>query len=131
MTRSVVVASLLLALCAASASAASKVGFYGCRTFVAKHPVAVVRPTSIVIACGDGNQYLTGVHWSSWATANAKGTGTLHYNDCTPNCAAGHFHTVRATVSLGKAASCKGARVFTSLHAMWPGGDSGQAFSCP
>jgi hypothetical protein len=131
MRRSLLVATLLLVLCAASASAASKVGYYGCRTFVAKHPTAVVKPTSIVVACGDGNLYLTGIHWATWAATEATGTGTVHSNDCKPYCAAGHFHTAAATVTLSKPHTCKGNVVFTNLRLRSKSISAGEGYACP
>jgi hypothetical protein len=51
------------------------------------------KPGKFVLACGDGNWYLTSLKWVRW-TANvgiAKGTDNL--NDCTPDCADGRFHS--------------------------------------
>ncbi|HZP71986.1 MAG TPA: hypothetical protein VFA97_01285 [Gaiellaceae bacterium] len=104
-----------LAVPALAASSSPQSGFYGCRTYTSKHPVAVVRPHSIVVACADGNFYLTRLSWTSWAAAKAVAAGTGHQNDCTPNCAAGHFHTYPADVSLTKPRTCAGHKVFTTL----------------
>jgi hypothetical protein len=54
-----------------------------------------IRPSNFVITCADGNDYLTGLHWSSWpvnasAGAAAFGRGSEHVNDCIPDCARGH-----------------------------------------
>ena len=114
-SRAAVVLALLavrVAAAGASASPASVPGFYGCRAFTSKRPAAVVRPRSIVVACADGNFYLTGIRWSTWGSARAAGAGTGHQNDCTPNCAAGHFHTYPAMVTLTKPKSCDGHAVF-------------------
>ena len=107
---------MLLAVAAATASAATRVGFDGCRGYTAAHPKAIARPTSIVIYCADGNGFLTGLHWSTWGASSATGTGTLHLNDCTPNCAAGKFKTYAATAKLSAPKACKGATVFTKLE---------------
>jgi hypothetical protein len=48
-------------------------------------------PTSILIACGDGNVRVTGLRWSSWTTDQAVGTGAWRQNDCKPDCADGRF----------------------------------------
>lgn len=105
-----------LALPAATAASSSNVpGFYGCRVFLSKKPAAVVRPRSIVVACGDGNLYFTRIRWASWTSSTATGTGVGHQNDCTPNCAAGHFHTYPATARLTKPRPCDGRTVFTTL----------------
>lgn len=45
-----------------------------------------VKPTNYLLACGDGSDGLTGVHWTSWTPAGATGVGTEHLNNCIPNC---------------------------------------------
>jgi hypothetical protein len=75
-----------------------------------------VRPASIVVACADANFYVNHIHWKSWGSASAVGTGTAHRNDCTPNCAAGHFHSSTVTVRLSKVVTCvKGRREFARI----------------
>jgi hypothetical protein len=61
---------------------------------------AEVEPSSFVLACGDGGNGLTSVHWTKWAPADAVGVGTEYLNDCTPNCASGHFHNYPVDISL-------------------------------
>ncbi len=87
--------------------------------FVAPPPVLIgcshhaqVRPAQVVFACGDGNFYADGISWSHWGTADAEGVGTAHQNDCTPYCAAGHFHVYKAlSVRLSRPVACiKGGR---------------------
>lgn len=56
-----------------------------------------VEPTEIVLACADDNAILEALHWTSWTATSATAVGTLVYNDCTPNCAEGHFHHVPGT----------------------------------
>ncbi len=73
-----------------------------------------VRPRSILVACGDGNFFLTGLSWSHWNARRADGAGTGHQNDCTPDCARGHFHLYRVAVRLFRPVTCKnGQREFT------------------
>ena len=81
---------------------------------------AVVRPQSIVFACGDGNFYATSLHWSRWTTTEAVAQGVGHQNDCKPYCAAGHFHAFPLTVRLSHVVSCvRGKRVFAEIA--WDG----------
>jgi hypothetical protein len=54
-------------------------------------PAPVIEPSQIMLACGDGNAYITAINWSSWTSTSASGTGTYVQNDCSPNCAAGTF----------------------------------------
>jgi hypothetical protein len=77
-----------------------------------------IRPSAIVFACGDGNFYATGLHWKRWNGTDAVATGTGHQNDCTPNCAAGRFHTFPLTVRLSRVVACvRGRREFS--RAAW------------
>jgi len=100
-------AVFVLALCAASATDAStaRPAFEGCLTG------PVVRPASIVVACGDGNFYISGLKWSAWTATAATATGTAHQNDCTPYCAAGHFHTYPLALKLFRPKTCSNGRV--------------------
>jgi hypothetical protein len=54
-------------------------------------------PGQIVMACADYGALMEGLRWTSWTAANATAVGTLVYNDCTPDCAAGHHHRVPGT----------------------------------
>jgi hypothetical protein len=62
----------------------------------------VIMPSSYVLACGDGNDYLTGLHWVSWHSV-AYGWGWEKINSCTPNCARGHFRSYPVLVNLWRA----------------------------
>ncbi len=70
-----------------------------------------VRPTSVVFACGDGGVYADGVRWSSWGEPFATATATMHANDCTPNCAEGHFHTYAAILAVSGRQRCPNGQV--------------------
>nr|WP_031223960.1 hypothetical protein [Streptomyces roseochromogenus] len=59
-----------------------------------------VRPADFILACGDGNSRLDGLHWSQWGPHGATATGVNMVNDCKPYCAAGHFHAYPVTVRL-------------------------------
>ncbi len=61
--------------------------FGGCKTFFSRTVQGAVRPRSIVLACGDGNFYLTGIAWSRWGMREALGVGVGHQNNCLPDCA--------------------------------------------
>jgi len=65
-----------------------------------------VRPANIIVACADGNIALTRLRWSTFGGTVARASGQFSYNDCNPNCAAGHFHSVPATVVLSKPRRC-------------------------
>jgi hypothetical protein len=107
----------LLVLLAALAAAGTAVAAAPVPRFTGCAPPARVRPASIVVACGDGNFYLTGLKWTHWTARDAAAVGTGHENDCTPYCAAGRFHTYRVAVRLFRPERCKGGRVeFTRFN---------------
>lgn len=75
-----------------------------------------VRPSSVVIACADGNFFFKGIRWRTWGPGGASGSGTAVLNDCTPYCAAGHFHSYPATIALSHVVTCKkGRREFSTI----------------
>ncbi|MQY34309.1 hypothetical protein SRB17_22750 [Streptomyces sp. RB17] len=59
-----------------------------------------VRPADFILACGDGNSRLTGLHWSQWGPDGAKAVGVNWVNDCDPYCAAGTFHQYPVVIRL-------------------------------
>jgi hypothetical protein len=67
------------------------------------------KPKKIIIACGDGSEYLTGLKWSSWSSTKASGTGTVKLNNCKPSCVAGHFISYPAKVALTRVEHCSAA----------------------
>jgi hypothetical protein len=79
-----------------------------------------VRPVSIMLACADANYWIGALRWKGWGSATATAAGRVHYNDCAPYCAAGHFHTISGTATLTKlkAGKCRGAaaRFYTRLR---------------
>ncbi|GAA2521959.1 hypothetical protein [Rarobacter incanus] len=46
-------------------------------------------PSSIVLACGDGNESINAIQWTTWGLEAAKGTALYEVNDCEPSCAEG------------------------------------------
>ena len=60
----------------------------------------LVEPRSFILTCADANSVLGKLSWTSWTPGVASATGVLEENDCTPYCAAGHFHSFPALVIL-------------------------------
>jgi hypothetical protein len=87
-----------------------------------------IRPSTIVIACGDGNFFIKGIRWQRWRDHLAKGRGTAYANDCIPFCAAGHFHKYRIRLALSRPRWCatterfKFARLDLRYPGAYPGG---------
>ncbi|MER7336564.1 hypothetical protein ABT403_01715 [Streptomyces sp. NPDC000075] len=96
-------------VCAAAALAAAMVAAPAAAQAPADpYPVVVVdcfsaaqvQPEEYILACGDGNNRLAGLHWRTWGASTATATGTDMVNDCRPDCAAGRFRSYPVTVTL-------------------------------
>jgi hypothetical protein len=48
-------------------------------------------PSRLVASCADANSELSSMHWTNWGDATAFGVGVGRWNDCVPNCSAGHW----------------------------------------
>jgi hypothetical protein len=59
-----------------------------------------IRPRMIMFACADGGFYVDHLRWGFWGKLHARGRGVFHENDCTPDCARGHFHSRRGHITL-------------------------------
>lgn len=83
---------------------------------------AAYKPSKIIIACGDGNLFVTKLKWTSWGTKTAKGNGTAHQNTCTPNCAQGKFKTYPMSLVLSVPKKCAhGKHEFAELKYTYTG----------
>jgi hypothetical protein len=69
---------------------------------------AVVRPGTFSLACGDYNDALVRVSWTSWTPRLASGYGTETLNDCVPDCADGKFRNYPVDVVFWGSATVKG-----------------------
>lgn len=94
--RAGVISGVVAGAAAVAAIAASGVGF---AATTAPKPVVMVdcsgahvKPATFNRLCGDGSDYVTGMHWVSWRGV-AYGSGTEHVNDCNPSCASGKIYT--------------------------------------
>ncbi len=56
------------------------------------------KPKEYVITCADANTLLASLHWTNWGQATAYATGEARWNNCTPNCASGHWESEPVTV---------------------------------
>ncbi|HTP22336.1 MAG TPA: hypothetical protein VMJ65_22190 [Solirubrobacteraceae bacterium] len=64
------------------------------------------KPKRITLSCGDGGTWLGKLKWSSWSSTQAVGTGNFTAINCSPDCAAGHTHSVAVKVTLSKPKLC-------------------------
>jgi hypothetical protein len=84
----------------------------------------VVEPSTFIIACADAGIRVQALHWTSWTPKLASGYGTFWENDCTPNCAEGHFHHYPSLETLWGSARVKGhpaERRYTELTVIFTG----------
>jgi hypothetical protein len=81
----------------------------------------VDRPVRLVLACGDGNYYLDGLRWRGWGKTTATATGKAVADDCTPYCAAGHFHSYRMTATVTRLTLCGAAHYYSRIAVVYPG----------
>lgn len=79
------------------------------------------KPASLTLACGDGNYSLEGLSWKGWGKAAATAIGSARANDCTPNCAAGHFHSYKVTATADRLSTCGKARYYARITITYPG----------
>jgi hypothetical protein len=80
-----------------------------------------VKPSEIILACGDGNSVAQRLHWQKWGHSSASGSGVLHQNNCTPYCAEGTFHNYPARFGLSDAVTAGGRMYFTVVKVTFTG----------
>jgi hypothetical protein len=79
------------------------------------------RPPVIYLAAS--NVFVRTPRWSAWSASSARASGKLFVNTCTPTCAAGHYRTYNAQVSLWRVAVRHGVRYFSRMRLRyWHGG---------
>ena len=100
------------ALCLAGVALA----FHG-RVYVASNGCTghAYQPTTIIIACGTGQFYVSNLKYRSYGGATAIATGRLHLDDCNPNCAQGAFRSYRGRVRLSQVAACRGRLYYDEI----------------
>lgn len=80
-------------------------------------------PSSIVVACADGNLGVKGLTWSRWTRTGAHASGVVYENDCTPDCADGVFKDYPASITLSGVRSTPRGPAFTILTATYRGAE--------
>jgi hypothetical protein len=109
MRRIALLAALALVLSASAAAASPPVALLDC---LAK---PTVRPRSVVLACADANFIAEHLRWTGWGSPFAAARGTASVNDCTPYCAAGHFHTYAIVLIAAGSQTCHGRRAYLTV----------------
>ena len=88
------------------------------------------RPARITLACGDGNLYVSEVHYfngpsEGYGSEHAGASVTIHENDCKPDCAAGKFIVEKGALTLRRIVRCAdGLRYYSRALYAFPGGEN-------
>jgi hypothetical protein len=121
----------------AGAVAVSALASESSRRVVGDCTKSQLRPSMIVLACADDNLVLTKLHWTSFGGSHATAGGDYYVNGCTPNCAAGKFHSYPIRLTLSAARECPDGHddyreaSFTFLATKPRGAPSSYALFCP
>jgi hypothetical protein len=89
-----------------------------------------VKPGSYILACADGNAFITKMRWASWAGQAAFGSGTETFRVCVPNCVSGKTVSVPVLAALWRVQTLPGHRrthYFTRLTLIYTGNRTYQA----
>ena len=96
-----------------------------------------IAPSEVIIACADANFEIEKIQWTGWGSTFAAGLGTASINDCTPYCAAGHFHSYRIVlIASGKQQCGNGQSAYEKItyafigKSPYPETDPSTTFKC-
>ena len=78
------------------------------------------RPSVVVFTCADAGTEAINLHWKHWGEQFATGIGQIVVNDCTPYCAAGHFHSSPTIVVVVGRQRCQNGRIAYQRVAYMP-----------
>jgi hypothetical protein len=98
--------------------------FHGGRVFVANEGCngRAYRPNSIVLACGDGGLFATGISYRVYGGRSAVATAELHAHSCIPNCAESRFHAFPGSITLVDVVRCGGTLYYARARYRFTGG---------
>ena len=89
-----------------------------------------VRPSQVIFACGDGGFSARNLQWTGWGENFAAAIGIGEVNDCTPNCAAGKFHSFRIVlIASGHQACPEGRPAYRTVTYAWVGRSPSPAYA--
>lgn len=55
-------------------------------------------------------------HWRHWGGHNTRAKGRIHYNDCRPSCAEGHYRKTPGRVTLSHIHRCGNRLQYRKVH---------------
>jgi hypothetical protein len=86
---------------------------------------ATVRPSTVILFCGDAGGEIDHIRWLDWGSAVAVGNGTIAVNPCTPDCAStpsSRWVRAKVVVLASHLGSCRGGvRAYQRLTYAFPG----------
>lgn len=94
---SIVVVGVVFATPALASGGSNRIG--GCTK-------SQVKPSEIILFCGDDGAYVNHILWSAFGGATAHGSGTYAFNPCKPDCAAGKYKTYSVKLVASQAKPC-------------------------
>jgi hypothetical protein len=74
-----------------------------------------VRPTELILACGDGTDRAINLEWTSWDASHAIGSGEVAVTDCSLSCAIGSRQSYPADLEARGAKVVDGITYLTEL----------------
>jgi hypothetical protein len=92
-----VVVAVFAASALASSGGSNRIG--GCMK-------SQVKPSTIILFCGDDGAYVNHIHWSSFGGATSRGSGIYAFNPCKPDCAASKYKTYSVRLVASQAKPC-------------------------
>jgi hypothetical protein len=119
----IIAVTILATLTLASSSRAGTPAARGGRTYFAQYlngDSAAYRPKALSPQPGP-TLYVKHMTWTSWTASQATGKGVVYANNCTPDCASGHFRHDRATVELGTPHAACGKEFFDKMRLHYTG----------
>jgi hypothetical protein len=98
---SIVIVGFVFAAQALAAGGSNRIG--GCTK-------SQVKPSEIILFCGDDGAYVNHIRWSAFGGATAHGSGTYAFNPCKPDCAASKYKTYSVKFTASHAKPCWDSR---------------------
>jgi hypothetical protein len=82
----------------------------------------VVKPRVVVLTCADAGVSAGQLSWTGWGSTFAAGVGIASVNDCSPDCADGHFHKYRIVlIANGRERCSSGQMAYARVTYAWIG----------
>lgn len=81
----------------------------------------VQHPKTLTLTCADGNESLENLKWTGWAQKEARATGQISTNTCTPSCAQGTIQRFPVSVVAEALDQREASEFYTKLTVTYTG----------